>query len=441
MLAAGHPDGGDAMNIPDRFPATGTDIAVSITRAVTRQRIGARLRFATHLDEQRLARAVRLTLDAEPVLGCRFENGVRAPYWERLPDLDSRIPFSLVQMGDAGDAIVAFQAAEVDDAGPLVEVQLLRTEACDELGVKLSHVVADGQAAKQYLYLLAETYTRLGTQASYAPKPNLTPRPSEKDVWAALSPEQQRAAKKAPSYAMPNWVIPSLGSSGEGLTYRTHLLDPARFAGIKAYGAERDATVNEMMLTAFFRACVVAFDPPSGKALSLMSTADHRRFLPSAEHLPIASLSISGSLSCERIDGESFDATLARVRASMAAWAATSYGAAAALNAEKLARLGYKTAKAIMGMSFRMGGSGKTYPWFTNIGVIDDTRLRFDDGAPEGAYLFGPVAKGASVVPVISTYRNELAVCMGWCRKDFDSAIIGQVLELLDRELPDRKEA
>ena len=38
---------------------------------------------------------------------------------------------------------------------------LLRGPHTDELGIKLSHVPADGQAVKQYAYLLADLYTRL----------------------------------------------------------------------------------------------------------------------------------------------------------------------------------------------------------------------------------------------------------------------------------------
>lgn len=423
--------------IPTRFPATGTDAAVSITRAVTQHRIGMRFSFeAGTLDTERLSHAVRLSLDAEPILGCSFETDEWRAYWSRLPALDDASYFSVADTTDPDAAMDSFQAHEITDAGPQAQVALFRATDADHLGIKVSHVVADGQAAKQYAYLLADIYTRLGNDPSYTPTPNLAPRPRGTDVWDRLSAEQRRDAKKAKSWANPTWVMPSKGSSGRGLTYRAASLGPEAFSAVKAYGQQRKATVNDMMLAAVFRACVREFDPPMGKPLSLMCTADLRRYLPDPEHLPIGNISISGSLDIERVDDEGFDETLERVRERMGVWAKTCYGAWPAASAEKLASLGYRVAKALLGLTFRMaGGSGKTYPWFTNIGVIDDRRLSFDGHTPVAAHMYGPSALGASVVPVISTYRDTLTVCMGFCAEDCDACVVETVLRSTLAEL------
>lgn len=423
--------------IPMRFPATGTDVAVSITRAVSRHRIGMRLTFEGGvLDPDRLSHAARLSLDAEPILGCSFETDESKAYWRRLPALDEASCFSVLETVDPNAAMDAFQADEITDAGPQVRVALFRAPEADHLGIKVSHVVADGQAAKQYAYLLAGIYSRLGEDPSYTPEPDLAPRPTGTDVWDRLSPEQRRDAKKAKSWANPTWVMPSKGSSGRGLTYRAASLGPEAFSALRAYGRQRDATVNDMLLAAVFRACVREFDPPTGKPLSLMCTADLRRYLPDAEHLPIGNISISGSLDIERVDGESFDETLRRVRERMGVWAKTCYGAWPAANAEKAARLGYRMTKALLSATFRMaGGSGKTYPWFTNIGVIYDSRLSFDGHTPGAGHMYGPSALGASVVPVISTYRDTLTICMGFCAEDCDDRVVETVLESTLAEL------
>ena len=423
--------------IPTRFPATGTDTAVSITRAVTQHRIGMRLVFdAGSLDPERLARAVRLSLDAEPVLGCSFRTDESKAYWSRLPALDHAESFSILETTDADSEMAAFQACGVTDAGPQAVVVLIRTPDADHLGIKVSHVIADGQAAKQYAYLLADIYARLGADPSYTPEADLAPRPTGRDVWDHLSPDQRRDAKKAKSWANPTWVIPAKGSSGRGLTYRTASLGPEAFARLKAYVQERDATVNDMMLTAVFRACVERFTPPVGKPLALMCTADLRRYLPDPERLPIANISISGSLGIERVDGEIFDETLQRMREQMLAWAKTCYGAAPAANAERLAGLGYRATKALLGLTFRMAGSsGKTYPWFTNIGIIDESRLSFGGHVPSSGHMFGPSAFGASVVPVVTTYRDTLTVCMGFCDEDCDASIVERTLRSVLDEL------
>ncbi len=424
-------------SIPERFPATGTDIGVAITRSVTLHRIGLRLVFDESLDADRLRRASRLALDAEPAVGCSFVTDVPAPYWSRIPDLDASSYFSLVETADTERALNDFQAEEVPDTGPQAEVVLLRTPVGDELGLKISHVLADGQGAKQYAYLLADIYSRLGEDPEHRPVSNLVPRPSGTEVWNNLTSEQRRDAKRAKSWSKPTWEIPSRGTTGQGLTYIARSVGPDDFLSVKAYGKQRGATVNDMMLTAVFRACVDAFDPPEGEPHSLMCTADLRRYLPHPDGLPISNISISGSLDIERTKGESFPQTLDRVRERMGVWAKTCYGAYPSYRADKIATRSYRLTKLLMGTMFRLaGGSGKTYPFFTNIGVIDDGRLSFGGRTPTSGHMYGPTGAGGSIVPVISSYRDTLVVCMGFCELDCDRAMVEGVLDAAIGELP-----
>jgi NRPS condensation-like uncharacterized protein len=423
--------------IPARFVATGADTAIAITRVTVNHRIGLSLSFQPgHLDPDRLTRALRLSFDAEPVVGCSFRTDARRAYWARLSDLDG----STLQVQDGAadsDAVMrSFQAAEVPDEGPQAAVALFRSIHRDVLGIKVSHVLADGQAAKQYAYLLADIYTRLGTDPTFAPEPNLRQRPSGRDVWANLTSRQRREARKAKSWASPTWPAPGTSDEGESLTYRWRTLRPELFRALKSYGVERGCTVNDMMLTAVLRACTSLLDPPVGVPLSLMYTADLRRYLTDASTLPISNVSISGSLDIERVDDESFDETLGRVHERMQRWAEMCHGAGPLASAERVAGLGYRVTERLLGLAFRAGGaSDKTYPWFTNTGIIDDTKLLFDGVGPDSAFMFGPAAVGVSIVPVISTYRDALTVCMGYGDSDENAQLIEALLDSIAGEV------
>ena len=425
--------------IPERFAATGADTAISITRAVTHQRIGLSVTFpGERLDADRLARAVRLSFDAEPLVGCAFRTDERKAYWKRLSNLEHTGAFVSEDVVDADARVRSFQAREIPDEGPQAAVALFHADDGDVLGIKISHVLADGQAAKQYAYLLADLYTQLGDDPGFAPKPNVHARPSGRDVWDNLSPQQRRDARQAKSWARPTWPVPETGGTSEGLTYQWVTIPPDRFLALKSYGSQRGCTVNDMMLTAVLRGCISRLDPPTDTPLSLMYTADLRRYLPDAALLPISNLSISGSLDIERIDGETFEDTLLRVHRRMDQWAKMCHGAGPLASAEKMTKLGYGPTKLLLGMAFRAGGSpGKTYPWFTNIGIIDDARLVFGDSTPRSAFMFGPVAGTTSIVPVISTYRDALTVCMGCRESDLDKALVEQLLESLVGEIDD----
>lgn len=430
-------EGVDVQETTERYPALGAEMAVSITRAVTHQRIGMDLVFDSgSLDPGTLSHAVRSSLGAEPLLGCAFTVDGAKAYWSPIADLDAAECFLAAQSTDPESDVDRFQARGVADSGPQVAVALFTAPEADHLAISISHVLADGQAAKQYAYLLADLYTRIAGGVSAEIRPNRTPRPTGKDVWSGLSAAQQREAKRAKSWANPTWSVPARGHTGVGLTYRTAYVEPGLFRRAREYGRTQGATVNDLMLTAVFRACIASFDPPVGKPQSLMCTADLRRYLPQADRLPISQASISGSLDIARVDGECFGDTLARVHGRMAVWAGQCYGAGPFMNAERLTRLGYGMTKTLLGLTFKMaGGSGKTYPWFTNIGILDESRLGFGGSVPTSACTFGPVAIGAAIVPVISTYRDRLAICMGFCADDMDESVVAGVLDATVGEL------
>lgn len=420
--------------IPERFPSTGAESAISITRAVTHHRLGMNLTFPGRLDAERLARAVRLSLDAEPILGCAFRTDAFRPYWQRRDDLDRTAAFDVAGPGAGPEQALAFQAEEVPDEGPQVRVLLLSGDDHDDLSIKLSHVVADGQATKQYAYLLAHLYSALGGDPDFEPEPNLERRPDGTDVWAGLTAEQRREAKKAKSWTNATWTVP-FGGAGKRPAWELLAIEPALFGAIKEYGRTRRATVNDLLLAAVFRGCAKSFGTAAGVAQAFMCTADLRRYLPQANDIPICNLSISGSLEIEHVDGEPFDATLTRVHESMAAWARTCHGAAPLVASEKMAAFGYRFTRTLLGAGLKMGArSGKSYQWFTNIGIIDDSLLAFGDQTPSDAYIVGPVAP-RSVVPTISTYRDRLHIALGHCASDCEPGQIATLLGDIGAEL------
>ena len=423
---------------PSRIPATANDAATHVARLFGQHmELGCRLTFDGRLDPRILSRAVRLSLDAEPVLGCALRTGVFRVWWERLEDLDGVLPFSVDTTTDPDRDAVAHMTAAIDSAaGPQAAVHLLQAEHGDEMVVSVSHDATDGQGVKQYAYLLADLYTRLSNDPAYAPSPPAAPRPSAADVWDALTPAQRRDASKTPPMTMPNWIVPAKAISGRGRTLRELRLPPERFRAIKAYGDARGASINALTLTAFFRALVRSFSPPAGQPMSLPFTAEHRRYLREQGDVPMTNLAISLWLGVPHIEDEPFDGTLARVSEQLDAWRDALWGVKSLAQATGVAQMGYTPMRLMMGAVSAMSAkSGKTSPVFTNIGILDEDRLHFGSLIPVSARLSGPAAFGASLVPTISTYRDTLTVSMGFCEEDIDPEVIEKVLRDMDEEL------
>ncbi len=119
------------------------DRAQFCTRAMCDAQIHCIISFNGRVDMERMSRAVRLTLDAEPVLGCRFVKRWWRPYWERRDDLDSIKLCEFTEKADIEQEVKQFLTTPIDPCkDPLVQVQILRS-VTDTLCIKVNHVVAD----------------------------------------------------------------------------------------------------------------------------------------------------------------------------------------------------------------------------------------------------------------------------------------------------------
>ena len=164
------------VRIPATIPAEFVDRTVCVGAEIGyyRLELGGIVRFDGRLDEARLRRATRLLLDAEPVLGCRFESDGVPPVFRRLAELDSS---QLMEVRDSDDPpadAADFIARPFDpQSDPQVRVMLLHGLASDTLAVQMGHLAADGGALKETLYLLGEIYRTLAGRPDFEPEPNL----------------------------------------------------------------------------------------------------------------------------------------------------------------------------------------------------------------------------------------------------------------------------
>ncbi len=87
----------NATEAPARYPALTLDRMLHLARHLHDGQSRYLITFSARLDTERIARAFELSLDAEPVLGCRFVDHPWRPYWERLPYVKRVPPLSIME--------------------------------------------------------------------------------------------------------------------------------------------------------------------------------------------------------------------------------------------------------------------------------------------------------------------------------------------------------
>ena len=421
---------------PDRFRASCYDLYMYLGRNSADQQCRLVISLEGRLDEERMARAVRLTLEEEPVLGCRFVLRRWRPYWERREDLDSIDTLLLVDDDRIEERLWSFITQPMDPCKDLqVQIGIFRSR-CDKLCIKLNHVAADGEGAKRYAYLLASVYRALGENHPCSP-PIVSGEARNGATRFGFETLSRLSALGASISPWPTWGFPW---SATDLTERAHsvrLIQPATFECIRGYAASEGASINEVLLATFYRALFTLINPPAGVVLPTQVPVDLRRHLTTDEAYLIRNCFGAMYPSISRVPGESFGATLARVRQVTSRLKSKNAGLGESLFLSLFLAFGFSTARMFSnGLRKRLVASGNSHPFLSNLGVIDEVRLDFGKPRVSDAFIPSLVDFPPHFMLAVSTFRNTMTLSIGFCHPQTHRPIVDRFLDLFIAELP-----
>ncbi len=425
--------------IPDRYPTTVQDLFNYLGRQWHDGQIRCVIRFAGRVDAARLARAIRLTLDAEPVLGCRLVERPFRPYWKRLGDLDA-LPLCPVIAGeDLEGQMEQFLTAPVDPcAGPLVHTRLFRGKT-DTLCLKLDHGGGDGVGAMQLLALLAATYRELAVDANYRPPSHAH---GDRGLWQVIrrvGPLGVLGSLRGLGFPRPAHRLPGYGRDASGRAIALRRVDAAQVEALRAYGRERQAKFNDLLVAAIYRALFARVNARPGEPCLLALPVNLRRYLPLDSELPVTNLSGGNTYDLACVPGERFEQTLARVVARSRRFKAGFPGLAGVTMQAMLFAPGFAAARALTGRIMgRTMAEGYIGPFLSNVGIIDEQLIDFGEVMIADALGLGLISFPPNLNVAASTFRGVLTLTSGYCPTAIAPEVVEEFLDDIIRELPAR---
>lgn len=425
-----------SQKISRTMPATLQDQFNYVARyGISNYTLQAVIRFENRLDEVKLARAVRLSTDAEPVLGCLFVERDDRPFWQRLADPERISWCRLEETQDREESIMKFLLEPLSmDHDPQVLALLVRCGQEDTLCIKLNHACCDGRSAKEYLKLLAGIYTQLYIDSSFEPEPNVQGKRDQSAVLEALGITDLKSAFTSESEELePTWAFPWKQSvEPESIRFSISRIYQRDFQNISAYAKTHGATINDIILTAFFRALFNMIKPGSDSPMEIQFTVDLRRYLPEGENIAISNLSGIESLRLSEIKCEPFVATLERVISIMKSIKTGFPGIKSAFACELMSGMGFREVLKMNKKEWeRSLTSRRSSPMLTNLGVISPYPLLFGETVIKDAYLVTPAFRAPAFMLGISTYQETLTLTAGYyepaIRKENVDCLLGLV--------------
>jgi NRPS condensation-like uncharacterized protein len=417
-----------ATKAPTRYPATPLDGMLDIARFLHDGQGRWVLTFSGRLDPERLARAIELSFDAEPVLGCRFVAHPWRPYWERLPHEQRASAFSIVK---TEDGINAWMRTSLD-ASRDVQIQACLFRGPEEkLAFKLSHDAGDSSGMLDYLSLVSRIYRELGSNPAYVPPPQAG-RIGQGPILRNVGLRRLLRGWRHYSYADPGVDSPIEVPRGVPV-FASRRVEPEDFARIREYCRAHGVTVHEVIFAAFYRSQYRVLAPPPAAVLTLPIPMDLRRFLPSGTECGICNLSV---VYFAGVRNQSFDQVVLDVHRLMASARSNEPWLGQSVLIQLAFLLPYGVVRRIARRSVsRQVATGRIHPYISNFGIIDLRRFDFGDAVPCNVEQFPLLPNHYVPIYSVQTVGNVLTVTIStWDEPDGRKA--ERLLDAYVRELP-----
>lgn len=435
--------------IPKRLPSVHLDRAVIAMSSVFVRQIHLSIEFEGHIDADRLARAMRLCMDAEPVLGCQYVDHWIFPSWKRFSDehLDQ---FAMLEIEEGDDetrqsALDRFLGRQVIyEEQPQFYALLLRHDRHDRVVIKVNHQVVDAGGTKELGYLIARMYRELGKDSNFLPGPNS----GSRSIWQVYKRVLPRYffkllwlnAKETYSNSVPFQSInfPSgFEKKGEPV-FLIKRFSPDRVDTIKNYGKKKGATINDVVATALTRAYIRIAGWDKRAQIRMNGTVDLRRYIPQKQGEALCNLSSFYFTNLGLDPGGSFDETLGKIKKRIDHAKKNMIGLPFLFGSILMAAPYPEfIMKWFINKFMSWGGKkGNIPPSMTNLGPILEDRLDFGYPEIKRAEVYVPSACPPLFVTGVSGYKNALTFSSGFYESAIPKEKVEKMFDFLDEELP-----
>lgn len=389
--------------------------------------------FNNHIDEKKLLWSVKNAIDCFPILSYRYKEYKNSAYWE-LSQHEVESNWFSVERSDAHLKENQINKIQIERASPhqtpALRVRILRDENKDKLFITMDHTYTDGNGFKKFISSVFKSYVNKETNEKNVSVEKLTKR----DV--ALSVASLPLLKKL-SFLVPPfgdvwnrpWSFDWERFNNRTSKYTFMSLSADDYKALCEYTCRKNATLNDVMLTAFFRAIACVMNNSYNGVPAVDVPVDLRKHTDIPGEIGLSNFCGMIRCSAKNVNGVSFEETLADVKNSM--------------DTSKKKREEFRVVVPFFVMRNIVGyrlfekmvknRSGPYAPVFTNLGIINADELK--NAGVVDARISGSVSLNGPLSVAVCTFENKLHFSIGANGTENDHCQIKKILQNMQIEL------
>jgi len=387
--------------------------------------------FENKVDASVMKKAAQLLIKTVPILSRTYRNLSGKSFWEETvsPNLND-----LFIITDDRDEFEKFTVSRTnEETGPQIKFCLLQSDA-DELSVVINHMVSDAAGFKQCIYLFSDIYSSLIMNPDYVPDFVINGDRGLKGVFYKLGYIERiklLLIGSKDNNQKSNCEFP-MSETGEQVPFIvSHEIAPEIFVSVRNFCRLSGVTVNDLMLTACFRTLAEMLNM-KGRELAVPIMIDMRRYLKDKSFQALTNLSSTTIVRITVSPNEDFGITLGKVSVVMKEKKANNLGLNTFLKLDAGFMVPLLNVYDILKKSMRNPKIS-----MTNIGVLDSSRLVFDNSAVANAAMFASIKYRPHFQMSVTSFNDKMTLGVGLYGTREDKANIEKFLDLIDIELDD----
>ncbi len=390
------------------------------------------INFGGKINKDIIKKAIVLMLDVVPILGSIYVTDKGRPYWERV---DASRYEDVIIFTDKEVEFNCFITSKTNEfSAPQMKACLL-TSCKDSLAIIMNHMVCDAADFKEYLYLLSDLYSKLVKDSSYSPNYTINGDRSSKIIN-----DQFKLEDKVMAFAFQNKESNKNGSykfpmSGEKETkpfILTRKIPKERYLIIKAYYKKYNVTLNDVVLSAYYRVLYNMLGLDSRSDLNIPIMVDMRRNLKDRNIDTLCNLSSTAITHINYNINDNFYDTVMKVNKDMNLKKSKFIGLNAFIKLSIIFGIfNYKISNNLVERALK-----NPLICMTNIGILDCQKLLFEGVSIDEAFMCGSIKYKPHFQLALSSFNDSITFSVNLYGSSKDKETIKHFFVLLDKELP-----
>lgn len=391
------------------------------------------LKYDFVLDVEALKTVIICAFEKVPVLHSKFVDKKISTYWKVMPYNIEDI-LTVTYPDNLETAVEEFLTQYIPPESHIqMKFALFIKDGKSTLCMIENHMCMDGGDLKYFLQSFCKNYTEY-IEKGISPIEYRTGSRAYTDVYSGFSQMESGVARRLFKNinARDNHKFPLTKNNIRDTSFiAKRNFSEETLAKLKAKGKEMGATVNEMLLAAYFYSVYELADFPATDQVMISSAIDLRRHMDSVADKGFTNHTAWMQCAIPERGRDIFETVKYVVRSSNRFKKDKFMG----LYGLPLLNFGYSILPHAASEEIIKIGYSNPYMAMSNIGILSGTQLALCGNEPTDAFMSGAVKYKPFVLLTATTYKNVITLSMCVRGNDKDKAIVNNFFDLMEKNI------